>query len=251
MNSDPSLAILAMVICVTVVTSFLYLPIGIFLVARSAYRADFKITEFYLSLLLMTGVVSSSITESGDISRAGLVIEMASIALVFTASLGFLAKSFFKLLNDETRIFHRFIATQLTLGAMFVEVFGWLSWFEPNIAFSVNYPLLVVIATATVAVNLIIHARNANFRRPAVSVSQATAATVLPIGVCWWIIFVDWYGLILIYFCFCIWIVQFASWLRIVVSVNKFARWVVFSLLIAWIVVGGTASYNLSEPWLD
>ena len=251
MNSDPSLAILAMIICVTVVTSVLYLPIGIFLVARSAYKADFTITEFCLSLLVTIGVISSAVISRDDPSIVTRYVTMALYTLVFAASLGFLAKSFFKLLNGETRIFHRFIAAQMALGAMLVEVFGWLFLFEVNGVFSVNYPLLVVIATAAVAVNLIIHARNANFRRPAVSVSQAAAATVLPIGVCWWIIFVDWYGLILIYFCFCIWIVQFASWLRIVVSVNKFARWIVFGLLIAWIVVGGMASYNLSDPWLD
>lgn len=251
MNSDMLLAILSMAIFVTIVTPFVYLPIGIFLVARSAYKADFTITEFCLSLLVTIGVISSAVVSRDDPSTVARYVTIASYTLVFSVSLGFLAKAFFKLLNEETRIFHRFIATQLALGAMFVEIIGWLFLLEVNGAIAVNYPLLVVIATAAVAVNLIVHARNANFRRPAVSVSQAAAATVLPIGVCWWIIFVDWYGLILIYFCFCIWIVQFSSWLRIVVSVSKFARWIVFGLLIGWIVVGGTVSYNLSEPWLD
>ena len=251
MSSDLQLFILAMAICVTVVTSFLYIPIGIFLVARSAYKADFTITEFCLSLLLMTGVVSSGVTHSGDISSARLYVGMAFTALVFTASLGFLAETFFKLLNEEKRIFHRFIATQGVLGAMFVEIFGWLWLFESYVSITVNYPLFIVIAIALVAVNFIIHARSANFRRSAISVSQASAATLLPIGVCWWIIFVNWYGLALIYFCLCIWIVQLTSGLRVVVSKSKFARWTVFSLLIVWIVVGGTVSYNFSEPWLS
>lgn len=251
MSSNLQLSILSMVICVTIVTSFLYMPIGIFLVARSAYKADFTITEFCLSLLLMTGVVSSGVTHSGDISSASLYVGMAFTALVFTASLGFLAETFFKLLNKEKRVFHRFIATQGVLGAMFVEIFGWLWLFESYVSITVNYPLFIVIAIALVAVNLIIHARSANFRRSAISVSQASAATLLPIGVCWWIIFVNWYGLALIYFCLCIWIVQLTSWLRIVVSKSKFTGWIVFGLLIVWIVVGGTISYNFSEPWLN
>ena len=38
---------------------------------------------------------------SGDISSASLYVGMAFAALVFTASLGFLVETFFKLLNEE------------------------------------------------------------------------------------------------------------------------------------------------------
>ena len=45
-----------------------------------------------------------------------------------------------------------------------MEVFGWLWLFESYVPITVNYPLFIVIAIALVAVNLIIHARSANFR---------------------------------------------------------------------------------------
>ncbi len=246
MNSEAFfIAVVSVALFVSGLSLLAYLPIAILLIVRSnLMKTDITFREFSLSFFIVLGVVASNSFPDG------YFIVFYSVA--FTIPLGLLIVNSFKLIsNEKEHIFRRLFATQGMLGAMFIAIIGGFSFLDFVLSVTVNYLPIIAIMVVVVAMNFVIHVRNANFPRSHVSVLQGAIATFAVIATCWWIIIIDWYGYVLIYFCYSIWVVQLTTGLEKVVSKSKRYGLVVFSMLIIWIIIGGVVSYNTSEPWLS
>ena len=243
MTVDALASILSLAIFVSGFSLLAYPPIAAFFIVRSVFmKSEVSCVELSLSLLAVAGVIASVNLPNGFF--------VVFYSAAFIASLGLLMRSLIRLFSEEKEPFRRFFFTQGTLGAMFVEIIGGLSLLNPRLD-GVVHLLIIAVMAVLVAVNLMVHVRNVKFSRSLASVLRGAAVTLMPIAACCWIVVVDWYGLVLFYFCYCIWIIQATSGMKKIVSRNKFGYWVAFSLMTAWILIAGTISYHNSEPWIS
>ena len=243
MTIDAFASALSVAIFVSGFSLLAYPLIAVFFFVRSAFmKTGVSCVELSISLLLVAGVIASAELPSR------FFVVFYSVA--FITSLGLLMRNFIRLFPEKKGTLRRFFAMQVVLGAMFVEIIGALSILNSGLD-TVDYLSIIAILVVLVAMNLIVHARNANSSRSLASVLQGAMVTLMPIAVCCWIVIVGWYGFVLLYFCYCIWIIQATLGIKKVVSGTKFGYWVAFSLVVAWIIIAGTISYHNSEPWIS
>lgn len=243
MTVDAFASVLSVAIFVSGFSLLAYPLIAVFFFVRSTLmKTDVSCVELSISLLFVAGVIASAELPSR------FFVVFYSVA--FITSLGLLMRNFIRLFPEKKGTLRRFFAMQVALGAMFVEIIRGLSMLNPGLD-AVDYLSIIAVMIVLITVNLVVYMRNVNFSRSLASVLQGAIVTLMPIAACCWIVIVDWYGLVLLYFCYCIWIIQATLGIKKVVSGNKFGYWVAFSLMAAWILIAGTVSYHNSEPWIS
>lgn len=232
------------VLSVSFLSLLAYMPIAALLIARSAVmKTDVAAKDFCLSLFIVLGVIASSSFPDGFFN--------VFYSVVFIISPCLLVSSLRNLFSEKENMRRRFFATQGVLAAVFVQIIGGIYLLNFILEVPADYWLIIIIMATVVAMNFAIHVRNAKFPHSFTSVLQGGIVMLAPIAVCCWVVVVDWYGSVLIYFCYCIWITQLTAYLKKVVSINKVYDRLVFSLLILWITIAGIVLYNTSEPWIS
>lgn len=254
MTVDTSVNALAYAILVSGLSLLAYPLIAAFFIVRSALTSiNASWLDYSLSLLIMVAFVASISFSTGSVSEGPYrpaVSDILYSSVVFFASLGLLAINFFKLFSEQKAVFRRFLATQGTLGAMFMEMLAGMFVVDSTFDIPIGYLLIIAVMLVAVAMNFMIHLRNANFPRSRASVLQGAAMTVAFVASCCWVIIFDWYGFVFICFCYFLWTVQLTGCLKKIASRGVIYSGVVHILLIVWIFVAGTASFRNSEPWI-